>query len=306
MSYDRPTVKDVRRIFDQYEELVKEYGLIRPGYNLSLDIGSKTYGHAYRVYEVADRSLWGKKEGSTHPGCLAHRPGWATNDCICNKYGSGQYEPTIGQSYLGMTTAEACESLITRRRMIYDMSRAWGIEKTNPILGCGHFPTPTPSGSICTGEAYNREGVSMCYSCADEVGTSVVGWAKAHGVHFRWSAALDNHEPTRNYAHGDMWTYPLRSDDGLGIVLDGSSQMKDRTKMTIVMDDGETVRPYYVASWNANSADDYVILHPFPTNYNEDGTPKVRPDGRMVDMSGWAIGPSKLYHLKVSKMEDGK
>lgn len=153
MSYDRPTSKDVERIFGQYEELVKEYGLIRPGYNLTLDIGSKTYGRAYRVHEVADRSLWGKKGDS--------------ND-YRGEYGSGHYEPTIGQNYLGMTAAEACESLIVRKQMVYDMARAWGIEKTNPILDCGHFPTPMASGSLGTGKAIGSNGASMCYACADD------------------------------------------------------------------------------------------------------------------------------------------
>jgi len=167
--------------------------------------------------------------------------------------------------------------------------------------GCGD--SPDTDGEGCGG---HEPDVSTVKVPPPPVGTSVVEWAKVHGTHYRWMTALDNHEPTRNYAYGDLWTYPLRSDDGRGIVLDGSSQLKDRTKITVVVDDGETVRPYYVASWNANSADDYVILHPFPTNCNEDGTPRARPDGRLVDMSGWMIGPSKLYHLKVTKMEDGK
>lgn len=111
MSYDRPTSKDVEHIFAQYEELVKEYGLIRPGYNLSLDIGSKTYGCAYRVYEVADRSLWGQKEDE-----------W-------QQYGSGQYEPTIGGSFLGMAAREAWDNLAGRKRVIYDIVRALKLNK---------------------------------------------------------------------------------------------------------------------------------------------------------------------------------
>ena len=150
MSYDRPTVKDVRRLFDQYEELVKEYDLIRPGYNLTLDEGSKTYGRAYRVYEVADRSLWGKKD----------EDGW--------EYGSGHYEPTLADSYLRMTAQEAMDNLIIRRRMIYDMVRSLGTEKTNPILDCGHFPTPQPHGSIETGKAEDADGRTLCFSCADD------------------------------------------------------------------------------------------------------------------------------------------
>lgn len=153
MSYDRPTVKDVRCIFEQYAELVKEYGLVRPGYNLTLDEGSKTYGRAYRVYEVADRSLWGKKGNASD---------WS------GEYGSGHYEPTIGYSYLGMTAREAHEAIAERKRMIYDIVRALKLEKTNPILDCGHFPTPMPSGSGGTGKAYDRDGASMCYACAND------------------------------------------------------------------------------------------------------------------------------------------
>lgn len=153
MSYDRPTSKDVRRIFDQYEELVKEYGLIRPGYNLTLDEGSKTYGRAYRVYEVADRSLWGKKgDQNSYDG----------------EYGSGHYEPTIGYNYLGMTAREAHDAIADRMRMVYDIVRALKLQKTNPILNCGHFPTPMAGGSGGTGKAYGPDDSSMCYSCADD------------------------------------------------------------------------------------------------------------------------------------------
>lgn len=153
MSYDRPTSKDVTHIFSQYEELVKEYGLIRPGYNLTLDIGSKTYGRAYRVYEVADRSLWGKKGNASD---------WS------GEYGSGLYEPTIGYNYLGMTAGEAHDAIADRKRMVYDIVRTLKLEKTNPILDCGHFPTPMAGGSGGTGKAYDRDDSSMCYACADD------------------------------------------------------------------------------------------------------------------------------------------
>lgn len=229
MSYDRPTSKDVRRIFDQYEELVKEYGLIRPGYNLSLDIGSKTYGRAYRVYEVADRSLWGKKGDQ--------------ND-YRGEYGSGQYEPTVGQNYLGMTAAEACDALITRKRMVYDMSRAWGIEKTNPILDCGHFPTPMASGSGGTGKAYGPDGASMCYACADDATRAEIADPATDRISLYVSSSAPDNAYQTILTNWTVTTWPGAK---MGTITESSSECVNYTpsggrysfySITVRMDDG--------------------------------------------------------------------
>jgi hypothetical protein len=57
-------------------------------------------------------------------------------------------------------------------------------------------------------------------------------------------------------------------------------------------DDGHDVTPLYVTGWQE---DGNTFLRRFPLS---EGT---RPDnGRPVDMSGWALGPRRAYHLKAT------
>lgn len=108
---DRYYDRDFYRIADLYEETVNAYGLVRPGYELTFAAGSKTYGNAYTVYEVARRELWGADDGRG------------------STYGSGHYEPTIGGHFLGMTAREACEALQHRRRVIFDMAQTCNLPR---------------------------------------------------------------------------------------------------------------------------------------------------------------------------------
>lgn len=121
-------------------------------------------------------------------------------------------------------------------------------------------------------------------------------WAREHGEAFRWYCQLDNYEPPRNYAYGDCYRY---STDTVAdaFVIDGIADLKAATDSMFLLDDGHTVRPMYVAGWARDAA--YLMVHPMPVNWNDDGTPRMRPDGRQVDFSHWALGPSRAYHLKI-------
>jgi hypothetical protein len=125
-------------------------------------------------------------------------------------------------------------------------------------------------------------------------------WARAHGRGFRYRALLDNYEPPRDMTSGQGWFYDLGADDprGSGIVLENVRDMRDARKAVYLIDDGRTIRVYYVAGWHPEG--DHLILHPMPTNYNEDGTRKVRADdGRPVSFDSWQLGPRRAFHLKV-------
>lgn len=137
-------------------------------------------------------------------------------------------------------------------------------------------------------------------------------------VDLQWSTALDNHEPIRGYAYGRAQRYSQGHVTD-GVVLWGHGQLKDATRAFYLLDDGRTVRPYYVAGWlaegttwdennvarpgpNLHKADPdvYVVLHPFPVNYDAEGNRLMRPDGRPVDHSYGLYGPRRAYHLKVT------
>lgn len=75
-------------------------------------------------------------------------------------------------------------------------------------------------------------------------------------------------------------------------VLSGYGQdLKDDAKAVYLWDDGTRVLPLYVAGWTSTE----LILKPLPLSVG------TRPDGRPVDMSGWALTPTRVYHLKVTR-----
>jgi hypothetical protein len=123
-------------------------------------------------------------------------------------------------------------------------------------------------------------------------------WARQHGHELRWNTQLDNHEPPRSWASGSLWTYTREDRGGEGIVIADVSELKDAHQATYIIDDGRTVKVFYVAAWHPEMR--HVILHRLPTNFNEDGTPILRADDkRPVDYSNWMLGPRRSYHLKV-------
>jgi hypothetical protein len=87
---ERITRTDLERARKCHEIALRRYGMLSPQDELHLDIGSKTYGNAYRI--------WVKKPGE-----------------------SGHYEsPVIGSSgFLGMTAREAWDRLTMVTGVIY-------------------------------------------------------------------------------------------------------------------------------------------------------------------------------------------
>lgn len=130
-------------------------------------------------------------------------------------------------------------------------------------------------------------------------GESAVTWARQHGTHVRGWFALDNYQPCpRETAYVDCYFYSTETAPD-AVVIDGLGAVRDARRAVYLIDDGRTVRPFYVAAYHPDRA--YVIAHAFPVDVNADGSPLMRADGRgAVDMSTWAIGPSRAYHVKVS------
>ena len=112
---------------------------------------------------------------------------------------------------------------------------------------------------------------------------------------FHWWCALDNHEPRRAEASGTLDRYAHPVTDVPTIVLRETSDLREPTNAVYLVDDGDTVEPWYVAGWNPR--DPGIILNPFPVN---PGGERTRPDnGRPIDYSAWSLGPRRAYHLKV-------
>lgn len=132
--------------------------------------------------------------------------------------------------------------------------------------------------------------------------TSTTDWAREHGTELRGWVALDNYEPTRNFAALTLWRYTRLDDDrGPGIIVEDRTELRDATHAVYLIDDGRTVEPYYVAGWGGLPEQTHVMLHPFPTNYGADGAPITRADnGRPVDFGTWMLGPRRAYHVKVT------
>ena len=132
-----------------------------------------------------------------------------------------------------------------------------------------------------------------------------VGWVNPNtGARFvrvlHFTSVLDNYDPPRNTGRSllEEWHHP----DGLITYrLIGWGEERDATRAVYLLDDGHSVRPYYVAGWQ-NGDTSRIMLHPFPVNVNDDGTPRLRADdGRPVDYGNWVLGPRRAYHLKITE-----
>lgn len=126
-----------------------------------------------------------------------------------------------------------------------------------------------------------------------------------HTATFRFVVALDRYEPPRDYGTGTLEEFTWPDDGRVTYRLpDGLEVFREVTKAVFLIDDGRTVRPLYVTGWSG--ANNYVTLAPFPVNVHDDGTPRMRADdpARPVDYSTWSLGPSRAYHLKVTRTAD--
>jgi len=130
-----------------------------------------------------------------------------------------------------------------------------------------------------------------------------------------WSATLDNHEPARSWGSGYAQEYS--TDHGTrSIVLWDSEELRDADKCVFLIDDGDTVRPYYVSGHPADN--ESLWLKPFPTTIHacdECGieftereeacdscySRKQRNGFRPIEFGTWSLGPRRAYHLKVRR-----
>lgn len=130
-----------------------------------------------------------------------------------------------------------------------------------------------------------------------------------------FSTVIDNYEPAREWVHGKIETWEGTRDDGserVTLVLDLTSPtpkpaLKDPHKANYIVDDGYTVRVWYVSGYSPRK--DRIFLEQFPVNHRwvesvDGGTgrwePILRTDNqRPVDFSLWMLGPRHTYHLKV-------
>lgn len=78
---------DLDRLFAQYAHVAQQYGLVREGYTLTLH-----HGTCWELYETETEHLPGGG-GSRH----------------------------LGQEYLGRTVTQACEALIDRKSLLWDI-----------------------------------------------------------------------------------------------------------------------------------------------------------------------------------------
>ena len=123
-----------------------------------------------------------------------------------------------------------------------------------------------------------------------------------HVATYRYTTAMDNHEPTRAYAHGTLDAFIWPDTGQLSYRLPGGlDDFKEASRAVFLIDDGRTVLPLYATGWNP--ATGIVFLGLFPVNVNAEGTPKVREDnGRPVDYGDWMLGPRRAYHLKITEV----
>lgn len=123
---DRITSKDLERALEAHRDALTRCGISFDG-RLGLDIGSKLYGRAYRLF-VTDFDHYcqnvkyldfphGRVENWDHADCARCH---GSKREIC----SGHNRPPVGDDYLGMTAREAYDALTARTRAIYDVAVA--------------------------------------------------------------------------------------------------------------------------------------------------------------------------------------
>ena len=116
---------------------------------------------------------------------------------------------------------------------------------------------------------------------------------------YRCAIALDNYEPPRRFdvAYVIEMTAndPSNKSGRLRYILDLSmgGAFKDATSSLYILDFGGRVLPLWVSGWN--SAGERIFLEEFPLSGGR------ADDGRLIDMSGWMLGPRRTYHLKARK-----
>lgn len=128
-------------------------------------------------------------------------------------------------------------------------------------------------------------------------------------LHYR--AAVTAGEPWhKNYreAVGELTRYSNENVTDALSIYGADAFGRDWTDALYIVDDGQTVRPYYVACYRAAGTfthpyigehDAHLVLHPFPTERTADGAPIMRADGSAVNYSTWMLSPRRAFHVKV-------
>lgn len=106
---------------------------------------------------------------------------------------------------------------------------------------------------------------------------------------WHYSCQVDNYEPARAFASGDLeeWHFPDDDHRPVTFLLTTELGMRLAHRAVYLLDDGETVRPFYVAGWRPDAP--ILYLHPFPTDQGH----------RPGTFHGWTLGPHRAYHLKI-------
>ncbi len=118
---------------------------------------------------------------------------------------------------------------------------------------------------------------------------------------YHWWAPCDNRPVSvQRDAYGVAIKHRQPADPTkFGWNLYGTAELgKEWAKYHYLLDFGDVVIPTHVAAWRDQDDENKLIVHPFPVN---DGS--IRPDnGREVDYWNWAVGPRKMFHLKLTEL----
>lgn len=99
----------------------------------------------------------------------------------------------------------------------------------------------------------------------------------------RWNSPLDNYRPVpRDNGAGFVVKYRNNHVEE-AYVLFHDDQFGDSRALSFLIDDGETVKPFYLASWNESGG--FFILHPIQPGIHD-------------------LGPRKTYHVKVNSLTE--
>jgi hypothetical protein len=124
-----------------------------------------------------------------------------------------------------------------------------------------------------------------------------IGWTGPTGArtsaHLHITVPMDNHTPTRDYAYRivERITWPESADGFTGIEISipgGVDVFPDFRRALWLLDDGETMTPYYTATW-----------HPEHRNI---GLKRMTPE---AGKPGAGFGPRRTYHVMVVRTDTG-
>jgi hypothetical protein len=127
-----------------------------------------------------------------------------------------------------------------------------------------------------------------------------------NGEVIEWSAARDRALPTaKSHAHGYGVRFINPHTSETTIMLGISALGMFRRKHGLIVDDGQTARPFY-ATGRGRSRSGKVFVRryvPFPVN---EGGRKLTDAGDEFDSAVWLLGPYTYHHIKVHALESGR